>query len=45
MKDLPTKEIREGMKIINGDCMEVMKQYEDNYFDLAVDTVANASYI
>ena len=33
---LPTKEIREGMKIINGDCMEVMKQYEDNYFDLAV---------
>jgi len=34
--NLPTKEIREGMKIINGDCMEVMKQYEDNYFDLAV---------
>ena len=34
--NLPTREIREGMKIINGDCMEVMKQYEDNYFDLAV---------
>ena len=36
MKELPTKEIREGMKIINGDCMEVMKQYEDNYFDLCI---------
>lgn len=34
--NLPTREIREGLKIINGDCMEVMKQYEDNYFDLAV---------
>jgi len=29
----------------NADCMEIMKQYEDNYFDLAGDTVIIAVYI
>ena len=27
---------QDNIKIYNADCMEVMKQYEDNYFDLAV---------
>jgi len=27
---------QDNMTIYNADCMEVMKQYEDNYFDLAV---------
>ena len=25
-----------NLKIINADCMEIMKQYHDNYFDLAI---------
>jgi site-specific DNA-methyltransferase (adenine-specific) len=25
-----------NLKIINADCMDIMKQYEDNYFDLAI---------
>lgn len=24
------------MKFLNGDCMDIMKQYPDNYFDLAI---------
>ncbi len=36
---------QDNLTIHNADCMEVMSQYEDNYFDLAVDTVANANYI
>jgi len=27
---------QDNLKLFNADCMEVMKQYEDNYFDLAV---------
>lgn len=27
---------QDNMKLFNADCMEVMKQYEDSYFDLAV---------
>lgn len=27
---------QDNMKIFNADCMTIMKQYEDNYFDLAV---------
>ena len=36
---------QDNLTIHNADCMEVMSQYEDNHFYLAVDTVANASYI
>ena len=25
-----------NLKILNADCMDIMKQYEDNYFDLAI---------
>ena len=25
-----------NLKIFNADCMDIMKQYEDNYFDLAI---------
>lgn len=28
--------IIDNIKLINGDCIEIMKQYPDNYFDLAV---------
>lgn len=28
--------IHDTLKIINDDCMNVMKQYEDNYFDIAI---------
>ena len=28
--------IHGNLKIINGDCMELMKNYSDNYFDLAI---------
>ena len=32
MKDYNHK----NLKIINADCMDIMKDYEDNYFDLAI---------
>ena len=25
-----------SIKLINADCMDIMKQYSDNYFDLAI---------
>ena len=34
--NLPTREIREGMKIINGDCMEVMKSIPDKSQNLII---------
>lgn len=30
------EKIGNNIVLINGDCMEAMKEYEDNYFDLAV---------
>lgn len=34
------EKIGNNIVLINGDCMEAMKEYEDNYFDLAVvDTI------
>ena len=36
---------QDNLTIYNADCMEIMSRYEDNYFDLAVDTVTDASYI
>lgn len=32
----PDKIIRDRLKFYNADCMEIMKQYPDGYFDLAV---------
>lgn len=36
---------QDNIRLYNADCMEVMKQYEDDYFDLAVDTVKYGHYI